>query len=96
LINLVLENTMQVRLKHIMDKIKIEIDLLKDSLRNLFVVMFAIMSGEVSLIYKILHNKYNLTDFALLVIGFLFLFIIDKVKQNKNKQIQELLERLNK
>ena len=96
MINLVLENTMQVRLKHIMDKIKIEIDLLKDSLRNLFVVMFAIMSGEVSLIYKILHNKYNLTDFALLVIVFLFLFIIDKVKQNKNKQIQELLERLNK
>ena len=87
---------MQVQLKHIMDKIKIEIDLLRDSLRNLFVVMFAIMSGEVSLIYKILHNNYNLTDYALLVIGFLFLFVVDKIKQNKNKQIQELLERLNK
>jgi len=79
-----------------MEKIKIEIDLLRDSLRNLFVVMFAIMSGEVSLIYKILHNNYNFTDFALLVIGFLFLFVIDKIRQIKNKQIQELLERLNK
>ena len=79
-----------------MEKIKIEIDLLRDSLRNLFVIMFAVMSGEVSLIYKIFHNHYNFTDFALLVIGFLFLFIIDKIKQTKNRQIQELLERLNK
>jgi len=74
----------------------LRIDLLRDSLRNIFVVMFAIMSGEVSLIYKIFHYKYNFADFVLLIVGFLFLFIIDKIRQAKNKQINKLLERLNK
>jgi len=47
--------------------------------------MFAIISGEVSLIYKIFHYKYNFADFVLLIVGFLFLFIIDKIRQAKNK-----------
>jgi len=38
------------------EKIKIEIDLIRDTLRNIFIVMFAIMSGEVSLFYKLVKN----------------------------------------
>jgi len=77
-----------------MEKIKIEIDLLRDSLRNLFVVMFAIMSGEVSLAYKILHNIYNYSDFILAIVGLVSLYFLVNVKNQKNKEIKRLLERL--
>jgi hypothetical protein len=78
-----------------LDKIKIEIDLLRDSLRNIFIVMFAIMSGEVSLIYKILHNYYSYVDFLLLLVGFVALFVLERVKGYKKEEIKRLLERLN-
>ncbi|GAB6045638.1 hypothetical protein JCM11957_12360 [Caminibacter profundus] len=63
------------------EKIKIEIDLLRDSLRNIFVVMFAIMSGEVSLIYKILHNNFNYADFILILLGFVSIICFNKYKK---------------
>ena len=69
------------------DKIKIEIDLLRDSLRNIFFVMFAIMSGEVSLAYRILHsNKFNYFDLILAIIGFVVLFILVQIKKTKIKK----------
>ncbi len=52
-----------------MGKIKIEIDLIRDSLRNIFVVMFAIVSGEISLLYKIFH-KEDLVSIIFSVMGF--------------------------
>jgi len=76
------------------DKIKIEIDLLRDSLRNIFVVMFAIMSGEVSLIYKILHNNFNYADFILILLGFVSLYVLTNIKNRKYVEMKKLLERL--
>ena len=77
-----------------MEKIKIEIDLLRDSLRNIFVVMFAIMSGEVSLIYKILHNNFNFADFILIFVGFIVLYFLVKLRISKEKEIKTLIKRL--
>ena len=76
------------------EKIKIEIDLLRDSLRNIFVVMFAIMSGEVSLIYKILHNNCNVADFILIFIGFVVLYLLIRIRFNKQKELINLVKRL--
>jgi len=76
------------------EKIKIEVDLLRDSLRNIFVVMFAIMSGEVTLIYKILHNIYNIWDVILFLSGVVIVSFLVKIQNNKKEKIKELLERL--
>jgi len=76
-----------------MDKIKIEIDLLRDSLRNLFVVMFAIMSGEISLFYKLIQ-KVNYFDLAMFSLGILILFIILKIKKIKKAEIDNLLKKM--
>jgi hypothetical protein len=47
--SLELENMTELPLEFIVmkDKIKIEIDLIRDSLKNIFIVMFAIMSGNL-------------------------------------------------
>jgi hypothetical protein len=76
------------------EKIKIEIELLRDSLKNIFIVMFAIMSGEVSLIYKILHNEYNNADFILILLGLVGLFILIRLKNEKYRDLKLLIERL--
>ena len=76
-----------------MDKIKIEIDLLRDSLRNLFVVMFAIMSGEITLFYRLVKNFYYL-DLIMFILGFLLLIIAIKIKNQKKKEINNLLKQI--
>jgi len=78
------------------EKIKIEVDLLRDSLRNIFVVMFAIMSGEVTLIYRIFHNQYNVSDCVLIILGFISLVIMIKIKNKKHEEIRELIKRIEK
>jgi hypothetical protein len=78
------------------EKIKIEIDLIRDSLRNIFIVMFAIMSGEVSLFYKIFHNNYNLADLIMIILGFVGLYFLVLIKKRKNKEIKNLLKRMDK
>jgi hypothetical protein len=78
------------------EKIKIEIDLLRDSLRNVFVVMFAVMSGEMTLIYRVFHNKSKLSDYVLIGLGFISLLIMVNIKNKKSKEIRNLLERIEK
>ena len=75
------------------DKIKIEIDLLRDSLRNIFVVMFAIVSGEISLLYKIFH-KEDLVSIIFSVTGFLILILLYFVQVSYKKEIRSLLKQL--
>ncbi len=75
------------------DKIKIEIDLLRDSLRNIFFVMFALVSGEVSLLYKIFH-KENFVSIVFSVIGFLILVLLYFVQISYKKEIKSLLKQL--
>jgi len=76
-----------------MDKVKIEIDLLRDSLRNIFVVMFAIISGEVSLLYKIFH-KEDLVSIIFSVVGFFIIILLYFVQMNYKKEVRNLLEKL--
>jgi hypothetical protein len=75
------------------EKIKIEIDLIRDSLRNIFIVMFAIMSGEVSLFYKLV-KKFNYLDFAVFILGFVFVLFLLKVKAIKREKINNLLNKM--
>ena len=75
------------------EKIKIEIDLIRDSLRNIFIVMFAIMSGEVSLFYNLV-KKFNYLDFAVFILGFVFVLFLLKVKAIKREKINNLLEKM--
>jgi len=75
------------------EKIKIEIDLIRDSLRNIFIVMFAIMSGEVSLFYKLV-KKFNYLDFAIFILGFVFLLFLLKIKVIKREKINNLLNKM--
>jgi len=71
------------------EKIKIEIDLLRDSLRNIFVVMFSIMSSLVGLGYKIIYH-FNKVDLV-----FLFVFIgLIKLRMVKLKELNTLLKNL--
>ncbi len=74
-------------------KIKIEVDLVRDSLRNIFVVIFAIVSGEVSLLYKIFH-KEDLVSIIFSVIGFLILILLYFVQSSYKKEIKNLLKQL--
>ena len=76
-----------------MEKIKIEIDLFRDSLRNIFVVMFAIVSGEISLLYKIFH-KEDLVSIIFSVTGFLILILLYFVQVSYKKEIRSLLKQL--
>ncbi len=76
-----------------MNKVKIEIDLLRDSLRNIFVVMFAIISGEVSLLYKIFH-KEDLVSIIFSVVGFFIIILLYFVQMNYKKEVRNLLEKL--
>ena len=76
-----------------MEKIKIEIDLFRDSLRNIFVVMFAIVSGEISLLYKIFH-KEDLVSIIFSVTGFLILILLYFVQVSYKKEIRSLLKEL--
>ena len=76
-----------------MEKIKIEIDLFRDSLRNIFVVMFAIVSCEISLLYKIFH-KEDLVSIIFSVTGFLILILLYFVQVSYKKEIRSLLKQL--
>jgi hypothetical protein len=76
------------------EKTKLKIDLIRDSLKNIFIVMFAIISGEISIVYKILHNDYNFWDLVILLVGIVIIGILIKVKENQKLQIKELLEGL--
>ena len=75
------------------EKIKIEIDLLRDSLRNIFVVIFAIVSGEVSLLYKIFH-KEDLVSIVFSVIGFFVLILLYFVQNSYKREVISLLNQL--
>ncbi len=77
----------------ISDKIKIEIDLLRDSLRNIFFVMFAIMSCEITVFYRLIKN-FNYLDFIMFIFGFVSLLLLLKVKQIKRGEINKMLERM--
>jgi len=75
------------------EKIKIEIDLLRDSLRNIFVVMFGIMSGEITLFYRLVRN-FNYLDLFMFIIGFVAIILLVKIKNNKSRKIALLLQKL--
>jgi len=75
------------------EKIKIEVDLLRDSLRNIFVVMFAIMSGEMTLFY-ILVKKIDMLNLSMFVLGFAMLLLLLKIKKTKKLEINKLLKQL--
>ena len=75
------------------DKLKVEIDLLRDSLRNLFVVMFAIMSGEISLLYKI-FQKEDIISISFSIVGILAIIVLYFVKRSYKKEIKNLLKQL--
>ena len=75
------------------DKIKTEIDLLRDSLRNIFVVMFAIISGEVSLLYKIFH-KEDIISIIFSIVGFFIIIMLYFVQINYKKEIKKFLSKL--
>ena len=72
------------------EKIKIEIDLLRDSLKNLFIVIFAIISGEISLFYKLV-KKIDFIDLFMFVIGIFVVLLLFKIKKVKEKEIDDLL-----
>ncbi|MEO1923962.1 MAG: hypothetical protein ABGX25_05565 [Nautiliaceae bacterium] len=76
------------------DKIKVEVDLLRDSLKNIFIVMFAIMSGIIGIGYNIIIGKISVnTPLIILVLcGFISFVVLAKFK---NRQIQKLKELLN-
>ena len=77
------------------EKIKIEIDLIRDTLRNIFIVMFAIMSGEVSLLFKIAKEEHiNYIDVSFCILGFVILIILHKIKKDSKQEIQNLLKKL--
>jgi hypothetical protein len=75
------------------EKIKIETDLLRDSLRNIFVVMFAIMSGEVGLFYRLV-KKVDILNLSMFVFGFTILLLLLKIKKTKKLEINNLLKQL--
>ncbi len=75
------------------EKIKIEVDLLRDSLRNIFVVMFAIMSGEVTLFYRLV-KKIDMLNLSMFVLGFAILLLLLKIKKVKRLEINKLLKQL--
>ena len=75
------------------DKIKIEIDLLRDSLRNIFVIMFAIISGEVTIFYRLVKNFYYL-DLVMFILGIIFLIVAVKIRHQKQTEIRNLLEKI--
>jgi len=72
------------------EKIKIEIDLIIDSLKNLFIVIFAIISGEISLFYKLI-KKTDFVDLFMFVIGIFVVLLLFKIKKVKEKEIDDLL-----
>jgi len=75
------------------EKIKIEIDLLRDSLRNIFVVMFAIMSGEITIFYRLVR-KFNCLDLVMFILGIFFLILAVKMRYQKKEEIKILIKRL--
>ena len=75
------------------EKIKIEIDLLRDSLRNIFVVMFAIMSGEITIFYRLV-KRFNYLDLVMFILGFISLLVFLKIKKSKKEEIDELLRKM--
>ena len=76
-----------------MNKVKIEIDLLRDSLRNIFVVMFAIISGEITIFYRLSKN-FNYLDLAVFVLGFISLLFLLKIKKIKREEINNMLKKM--
>jgi CHASE2 domain-containing sensor protein len=76
-----------------MEKIKIEIDLLRDTLRNIFVVMFAIISSIVGLIYK-MFLEFNYIDLFAVLLGLIVFVYIGKLRIDKLKEINEKLKEI--
>jgi len=73
------------------DKIKIEIDLLRDSLRNIFVVMFSLVTALIGLGYKIVH-KFSYIDLFFVFLGICALFILIKIKYDKIEELNKILK----
>jgi hypothetical protein len=76
-----------------LDKIKIEIDLLRDSLRNIFVVMFALISSMVGLTYK-MFIKFSYVDFFAIIIGIIVFIWLGILRFKKLKEINEKLKEI--
>jgi len=75
------------------EKIKIEIDLLRDSLKNIFIVMFAIMSGEITIFYRLVKH-FNYLDLIMFILGLFFIILSIKIKNQKKVEINNLLAKL--
>jgi len=88
---------MEVPLRYIvkknLDKIKLEIDLLRDSLRNIFVVMFGIISSVSGLIYKILL-EFSYIDLFFIITGLIVFIIIGNFRIKKMRELNEKLKEL--
>jgi len=74
-------------------KIKIEIDLLRDTLRNIFVVMFSLASSIVGLSYKIVYHFDNI-DPVFLITGLIILIWFARLRMEKIRELDEKLKKL--
>jgi CHASE2 domain-containing sensor protein len=75
------------------DKIKIEIELLRDSLKNIFIVMFAIISGVVGLVYKLMF-KFNYIDLFTIIVGLIVFLFLGIIRFNKIRELNDKLKEL--
>ncbi|WP_457560636.1 hypothetical protein [Caminibacter sp.] len=75
------------------EKVKIEIDLLRDSLRNIFIVMFVVISSVIGLIYK-MFLKFTYIDLFATIVEIMTFLWLGKIRLDKLKEINEKLKDL--
>jgi len=55
--------------------------------------MFAIMSGEVTIFYRLVKN-FNYLDLIMFILGVIFLILAVKIRYHKKEEIKNLLEKI--
>ena len=76
------------------DKIKSQIEILRDDYRNLFMVFFAVITGSFAVIYKILTLENPLYLLLLVILGFIVASILFVKVLHIREDIKKLQDQL--
>lgn len=71
-----------------------DITTIRDEIRNLFVVMMALLTGSFTIFFQVLNDELDSYFSFLGIIGILFLLVVLLIMKRKRKKLDELIKHL--
>jgi LPXTG-motif cell wall-anchored protein len=71
-----------------------DITTIRDEIRNLFVVMMALLTGSFTIFFQVLNDELDSYFSFLGIIGILLLLVVLLIMKRKRKKLDELIKHL--